>query len=60
MELENERRNVQKAKEAYANTVSDFDRKIVNLKTMIGNMRQEEVIIDVTIRKYRVITYLKI
>ena len=42
-ELENEIRNVAKAKEAYTNTVADFDRKILNLKTMISSMNQEQV-----------------
>jgi len=42
-ELENEKKNLEKAKEAYSNTVADFDKQIFDLQSVIAKFNQEQV-----------------
>lgn len=56
-ELNNERKNVEKAKEAYSNTIADFDQQIFDLQRIIANLNQEQVSFNINYnRKLYVIT----
>lgn len=41
--MDGERKNVEKAKEVYADTVADFDKQIFDLQSLIASLSREQV-----------------